>query len=166
MSLASELEALEALERHRGAMEEVEREKAEQALLDEYRPSPEALRELAYADWAQKAAPRFAPGERAACEGHPHPDWWFSGLVAERAEASSLCAACPARQTCYTASELEDHGIWGGEARDSLRLDVLCPHGHSNWRIYPETGRRKCLTCRQEADRDRRARLKALKEAA
>ena len=166
MSLASDLEALEALERYRGTMEEIEREKAEMALLDEYRPSPEALRELAYADWAKKSAPTFAPGEEAACEGHPNQDWWFSGLAAERVEAASICAGCPARQTCQVASELEDHGIWGGLARDSLRLDALCPRGHSDWRIYPETGRRKCLTCQREADRARRARLKALKEAA
>lgn len=143
-----------------GSIEEIEAEKAQKGV-SPWGPNPEALTELAYADWRGKAAPRFPEGSAGACFHHPNPDLWFSDLAAERAEAQRLCMSCLIRSSCDTQSEGERHGTWAGHARDGRRTSDTCPNGHNEW-SQRRDGRRDCRACmRQRTARLRESRRKA-----
>lgn len=58
--------------------------------------------------------------ERAACAGKD-PEWWFSVVPEEQAEAKRICRGCPVRDDCIRTSfeRQEEYGIWGAiEERD------------------------------------------------
>ena len=131
-------------------------------------PSPEAITELACADWRQKSAPRFEEGEVVACHGHPNPDIWFSDIPEERVEAQSICLACPSRWSCSTQTVDEVHGIWAGDARDGKPIELkpdVCAEGHEDWGT-DKRGWRFCRECGRIKARARsRARREAVKAA-
>ena len=140
-----------------GTLDEIEQEKSEQVSM--WGVNPEAITELACADWKKKKAPRFEEAAVLACHGHPNPDIWFSDVPEERVEARSICLACPSRLTCDMQTLDEEHGVWAGAARDSKPIELkpdVCAEGHSDWATRKD-GRRYCRECKATRKRERRA---------
>lgn len=56
--------------------------------------------------------------DRAACAGHPHPDWWYPEssniYTRETKEAARVCSECPVRAECYEYGRGERFGIYAG----------------------------------------------------
>lgn len=71
--------------------------------------------------------------ERAACRGHPRPDWWFPVDAHPRVIelALRICAGCPVRSDCAEAATSEKHGIWAGEIH---RLSIADRKRYLAWR--------------------------------
>lgn len=71
--------------------------------------------------------------DRAACAGHPNPEWWFP-TQGERTEAADICAGCRVRDECldYAIENQIEEGCWGGlSARGRVKARRNAQRGRS-----------------------------------